>query len=164
MLTTEWTAAPCPLVPRNKRAIPYTSSTLFPSLRLGFILAPPGLVDIFRTVMSKFLQGVPTFSQAVVAEFIDEGHFASHIRRMRRIYAERHEALCDAAGARLGGLLDIVRTESGALISGRGKRSADGGKTWQEIKPFPDIFTQGWRHQMIALKNNCKPWMRELKR
>jgi len=77
------------------------------------VLAPPGLVEIFRTVMSKFLQGVPTFSQAVVAEFIDEGHFASHIRRMRRIYAERHEALCEAATKKLRGLLDIVPTESG---------------------------------------------------
>ena len=89
------------------------SKSLFPSLRLGFILAPPGLIDIFRTVMSKFLQGVPSFSQAVVAEFIDEGHFASHIRRMRKIYAERHDALCDAAKKTLDGLLDVVRTDSG---------------------------------------------------
>ena len=49
--------------------------------------------------MSKFLHGVPSFVQAVVAEFIDEGHFASHLRRMRRIYAERHEALCDGGAA-----------------------------------------------------------------
>ena len=89
------------------------SKSLFPSLRLGFILAPPGLVDILRTVMSKFLQGVPSFSQAVVAEFIDEGHFASHIRRMRKIYAERHDALCDAANRKLDGLLDVVRSDSG---------------------------------------------------
>lgn len=51
------------------------------------------------------------------------------------------------------GLVPIVRTAAGTLVSGRGKRSADGGKTWQEIKPFPDVFTQGWRHEMIALKN-----------
>lgn len=51
------------------------------------------------------------------------------------------------------GLVPIVRTTAGTLVSGRGKRSTDGGKTWQEIKPFPDVFTQGWRHEMIALKN-----------
>ena len=104
------------------------SKSLFPALRLGFILAPPGLVEIFRTVMSKFLQGVPTFSQAVVAEFIDEGHFASHIRRMRRIYAERHDALCEAAKKKLAGLLDIVPAESGLHTIGhlpRGLREAD---------------------------------------
>jgi hypothetical protein len=51
------------------------------------------------------------------------------------------------------GLVPIVRTAAGTLVSGKGQRSTDGGKTWQEIKPFPDVFTQGWRHEMIALKN-----------
>ncbi len=51
------------------------------------------------------------------------------------------------------GPVPIVRTADGALINGNGKRSTDRGKTWQEIKPFPDIFSQGWRHEMIALKN-----------
>jgi hypothetical protein len=51
------------------------------------------------------------------------------------------------------GLVPIVRTPAGTLISGKGRRSADGGKTWQTIQPFPDIFTQGWRHEMIGLKN-----------
>ena len=52
--------------------------------------------------MSKLLHGVPSCAQAVVAEFIDEGHFASHLRRMRRIYAERHEALCARRAATPG--------------------------------------------------------------
>jgi hypothetical protein len=51
------------------------------------------------------------------------------------------------------GLVPIVRTAGATLVSGRGKRSTDGGKTWHEMKPFPDVFTQGWRHEMIALKN-----------
>lgn len=68
------------------------------------------------------------------------------------------------------GLVPIVRTAKGSLVSGSGLpaatssaqrsadegsglRSTDGGKTWQEIKPFPDVSTQGWRHEMIALKN-----------
>lgn len=51
------------------------------------------------------------------------------------------------------GLTPIVRTAKGTLVSGKGLRSTDGGKTWQEVKPFPDVSTQGWRQQMIALKN-----------
>lgn len=51
------------------------------------------------------------------------------------------------------GLVPIVRTADGTLVSGKGKRSTNGGKTWQEMKPFPDVSTQGWRHEMIALKN-----------
>lgn len=51
------------------------------------------------------------------------------------------------------GLTPIVRTAKGTLISGQGLRSTDGGQTWEEIKPFPDVSSQGWRQQMIALKN-----------
>jgi GntR family transcriptional regulator / MocR family aminotransferase len=89
------------------------SKSLFPSLRLGYLLAPPALVDTLRSIMSKLLHGVPSYVQAMVAEFIDEGHFASHLRRMRRIYAERHDVLCNSAQRRLAGLLDVVPSPSG---------------------------------------------------
>lgn len=51
------------------------------------------------------------------------------------------------------GLVPIVKTPRGTLVSGKGLRSTDGGKTWQAIKPFPDVSTQGWRHEMSALRN-----------
>jgi hypothetical protein len=51
------------------------------------------------------------------------------------------------------GLVPIVRTAAGTYISGKGLRSTDAGKTWQPIKPFPDVSSQGWRHEMLALKN-----------
>jgi len=51
------------------------------------------------------------------------------------------------------GLAPLVRTAKGTLVSGVGLRSTDAGKTWQQIKPFPDVSSQGWRHQMVALKN-----------
>jgi GntR family transcriptional regulator/MocR family aminotransferase len=89
------------------------SKSLFPALRLGFMLVPPSLVDIVAKVSAAFVQGVPSSLQAVVAEFIEEGHFATHIRRMRRIYEERHAALYETARRELGGLLDIVPAESG---------------------------------------------------
>ena len=89
------------------------SKSLFPSLRLGYLLAPPALVDTFRTIMGKYLQGVPSHTQGVVAEFIDEGHFSAHVRRMRQVYLERHEALLAAAGRHLAGLLDVLPTHSG---------------------------------------------------
>jgi hypothetical protein len=51
------------------------------------------------------------------------------------------------------GLVPMARTAKGSLVSGKGLRSTDGGKTWHAVKPFPDVHSQGWRHQMIALKN-----------
>jgi GntR family transcriptional regulator/MocR family aminotransferase len=95
------------------------SKTLFPALRLGFFLAPEPLVGVFNRVSEALLQGVPTSNQAVVADFMQEGHFATHIRRMRKIYAERHQVLCDAASEHLSGLLDIVPTDTGLHTIGR---------------------------------------------
>ncbi len=89
------------------------SKSLFPALRLGFMLVPPSLVETFNRVSTSFVQGVPTGVQATVAEFIEEGFFATHVRRMRRIYQERHAALCDAAKRQLTGLLDVMPAESG---------------------------------------------------
>jgi len=101
------------------------SKSLFPSLRLGYLLAPPALVETFNIITSKLLHGVPTGTQAVVADFINDGHFGAHLRRMRRIYAERHEALCQAARRKLAGALDIVPSQSGLHTIGwlRGGRA-----------------------------------------
>lgn len=89
------------------------SKSLFPALRLGFLVAPPTLVDTFNRIAGATLQGAPTNQQAVVASFIEEGHFATHIRRMRKLYSERQEVLLDAAHEHLSGALDVVRSESG---------------------------------------------------
>ena len=51
------------------------------------------------------------------------------------------------------GLVPIIKTVKNTLVSGKGLRSTDEGKTWVEIKPFPDVSSQGWRHQMISLDN-----------
>jgi hypothetical protein len=51
------------------------------------------------------------------------------------------------------GLVPIVRTPMGTLVSGAGLRSTDGGKTWEKVTPFPKIAPDGWRHEMIALDN-----------
>ena len=94
------------------------SKSLFPALRLGFLVAPPGLAEVFDRIAGATLQGAPSNQQAVVASFIEEGHFASHIRRMRKLYSERQEVLLDCAGRQLGGLLDVKRSESGIQTVG----------------------------------------------
>lgn len=89
------------------------SKTLFPALRLGYVLSPPLLVATFERFMEAFFPGVPSNPQAVVADFMDEGHFSTHIRRMRKLYAERHDALQTAALRQLSGLIEIARTDTG---------------------------------------------------
>ena len=94
------------------------SKSLFPALRLGYVVAPPKLVDIFQRIVGATVQGAPTHLQWVVARFIQEGHFAAHIRRMRKIYAERKDALLDAADQHLADLLTVWPTSTGFQTTG----------------------------------------------
>lgn len=88
------------------------SKSLFPALRLGFALVPEALVESFERVCETWLAGVPTVTQAIVAEFMDEGMFATHIRTMRQLYKERHDTLMEEA-KRLAGQIDLQPTSSG---------------------------------------------------
>ena len=72
------------------------SKVMFPSLRLGYVIVPPQLVDAFHRAKAVFDRHSPTVEQAVLAEFIAEGHMARHVRRMRVLYMERQNALLEA--------------------------------------------------------------------
>ncbi|WP_263358892.1 MocR-like pyridoxine biosynthesis transcription factor PdxR [Acidicapsa ligni] len=97
---------------------------LFNALRLGFMVLPERLVDAFRSARSIIDLHPPTLDQAILAEFITEGHFGHHLRRMRQIYAERIDVLKTAADEHLNGLLDVVHT-------GAGIRTLGWLKTWK---------------------------------
>jgi GntR family transcriptional regulator / MocR family aminotransferase len=73
------------------------SKVLFPALRLGFLILPLELVDAFKTVRSLVDMHPPVLDQAVIADFIGEGHMALHLRRMRKRYAERRASLLETA-------------------------------------------------------------------
>jgi GntR family transcriptional regulator/MocR family aminotransferase len=94
------------------------SKSLFPALRIAFMVASGPLAQVFDRIAGATLQGASTMAQAVVASFIEEGHFASHIRRMRKTYMERHEVLIDAATKRLAGAIEIKPTDSGIQTVG----------------------------------------------
>ncbi|NOT05372.1 MAG: PLP-dependent aminotransferase family protein [Anaerolineales bacterium] len=72
------------------------SKVLFPSLRIGYLILPPPLVDSFLTVRRHLDMHAPVLEQAALADFIAEGHFARHLRRMRILYAERRATLLKA--------------------------------------------------------------------
>src|SRR6185295_16271833 len=72
------------------------SKTLFPSLRLGFLIVPKALVAALVAARTVADQSPPVLDQLTLADFIAEGHFARHLRRMRQTYRERLEALAEA--------------------------------------------------------------------
>jgi GntR family transcriptional regulator / MocR family aminotransferase len=77
------------------------SKTLAPAVRLGYVIVPPHLAGAFRVARASSSLGVSLHLQATVADFIDRGHFARHIRRLNAIYERRREILVATLGPRL---------------------------------------------------------------
>ncbi len=102
------------------------SKVLFPSLRLGYLVLPSDLVDRFAAAISVTSRYAPVLEQAVLCDFITEGHFGRHLRRMREVYAERLSVLLDAARERLPGLLEISPVEAGLQTVGWLGRGIEG--------------------------------------
>jgi GntR family transcriptional regulator/MocR family aminotransferase len=94
------------------------SKVLFPSLRLGYLVVPSDLVERIAAVKSLSTRHAPVLEQAILCDFMVEGHFMRHLRRMREVYAERVSVLLDYGRERLGGLLDISPVEAGLQTVG----------------------------------------------
>jgi GntR family transcriptional regulator/MocR family aminotransferase len=95
------------------------SKILFPSLRLGYMVVPADLVAAFKNARAILSRFSPSLEQAVLTDFITEGHFARHIRRMRALYQERQQCLIEAARRELGGALELEPNEAGMHLVGR---------------------------------------------
>ncbi|MEO5797410.1 MAG: PLP-dependent aminotransferase family protein [Rhodoferax sp.] len=78
------------------------SKTMFPSLRLGFLVLPEALLAPTRTPLQEMLRGGHRFEQLAMAEFIESGQFSRHLGRMRRLYRDRQQALREALTRHLG--------------------------------------------------------------
>jgi len=95
------------------------SKVLFPGLRLGYVVLPPDLVDAFTAARLFADAQSPVLEQAVAAEFIAEGHFSRHVRRMRALYADRQAELTRVLHQRLAGVLRATAAEGGMhLVAG----------------------------------------------
>lgn len=102
-------------IARNRRVI-YVgtfSKSMFPSLRLGYFVIPDTLVERLDQSVSSYLPAVPLLIQAAAAEFIEKGHFATHIRKAKKAYLERYQALASAVKQHLYEYLDLIPTETG---------------------------------------------------
>ena len=92
------------------------SKTLFPALRLGYLIVPRSLVERFRYAASLRDAGLPALPQGVVAQFMTDGHFARHVRRMRLLYSERRAALVDALNTTFQDRLHTPLQAGGMLL------------------------------------------------
>ena len=93
------------------------SKVLFPSLRVGYIVIPADLVEHFLSIRQALDVSPAHMPQAVLADFINEGHFSRHIRRMRLAYAERRETLVDSIRKEFGSLLQLRGAQAGLHLT-----------------------------------------------
>lgn len=93
------------------------SKVLFPSLRLGYVVIPADLVDAFLAVRQAMDLGSPSFYQKVLVDFIGEGHFGRHIRRMRVLYDVRRDVLAASVSKELGSMVEVVGSEAGTHLT-----------------------------------------------
>ena len=94
------------------------SKTMFPSLRVGYVVLPEPLIDFFVGFRYRADLRNSSFDQAVLCDFIAEGHLARHLRRMRNLYAERLATLMDGAKQHLHGMLEISDVMAGLYTIG----------------------------------------------
>ncbi|MEX3923498.1 PLP-dependent aminotransferase family protein [Paraburkholderia sp. BR10936] len=90
--------------------------TLFPGLRVGYLVAPEALAESFATASAELYREGQLLQQAVLAEFIAEGHFTSHIRKMRALYGQRRQVLLDAVARRYGDALPAMGGDAGLHV------------------------------------------------
>ncbi|MGE3075743.1 MAG: PLP-dependent aminotransferase family protein [Dehalococcoidia bacterium] len=103
------------------------SKVLLPALRLGYMVAPPSLQPAITGAKWLTDRHVALLYQAVLALFIDEGHFERHLRRMRKVYESRRTTMLAAFAEHFGDRATITGTESGmhVLVNIQGVTDAD---------------------------------------
>jgi GntR family transcriptional regulator/MocR family aminotransferase len=92
------------------------SKIMFPSLRIGYVIAPASLVLRFRRAKWLADRHTPVPEQAALADFISEGHLERHVRRMRRIYGERRNALVESLQRHFGDRVTVYGDAAGMHV------------------------------------------------
>ena len=89
------------------------NKALFPGLRIGYAVVPHALLAAFVGARYLIDRQPATLQQAVVSEFMAQGHFAAHIRRMRQLYREQRDALAETLTRRAAGRLEVALPDQG---------------------------------------------------
>jgi GntR family transcriptional regulator / MocR family aminotransferase len=101
------------------------SKVLFPALRMGYLVLPKDLVPTFRVVRDAVDIFPPVLYQRALTDFIRDGGFARHIRKMRALYAVRRERMIDAIRSHFGSAADIASAAAGLHLVVQLPRSID---------------------------------------
>jgi GntR family transcriptional regulator/MocR family aminotransferase len=98
---------------------------MFPALRVGYLVVPADLVSAFSAARDAADVFSATLYQAVLTDFIREGHFARHIRRMRMLYMERRRMLIEEIRSQAAGRFEVIGAEAGMHLAALLPRGSD---------------------------------------
>jgi GntR family transcriptional regulator/MocR family aminotransferase len=102
------------------------SKILFPGLRLAYLVLPnEEMVNKFKKVKAMVDRQSPILDQLLLTKFMKDGHFLRHIRKMRLLYSQRKDILCDLINDELGNYLEIVPTDAGMNLRVKFKNKID---------------------------------------
>jgi GntR family transcriptional regulator/MocR family aminotransferase len=93
------------------------SKTISPALRLGFLVVPPDLAQRFGELAACLAPAPAATIQCAVAAFLQEGHYLRHLRRMKRLYASRREALLRCLREEASGSIQVQATAGMAVVT-----------------------------------------------
>ncbi|WP_237885235.1 MocR-like pyridoxine biosynthesis transcription factor PdxR [Pseudomonas sp. PGPR40] len=92
------------------------SKTLYPGLRMGYMVLPHELIKAFTYARSMMDGHTPQILQLTLARFMEDGHYNAHVRAMRKLYAGRRSIILDAIGKHLDGIVTALRPPGGLQI------------------------------------------------
>ena len=131
---------------------------LFPALRLGFMVLPMELAGRIANALSTTGQFAPLLLQAALADFITEGHMSRHLKRMRRIYAQRRQLFRDIVTERLRDEITLSPAEAGIQVVGYLREGIDDIKVSQaaarraiNVSPLSKYFQNTTATQGLVL-------------
>lgn len=95
------------------------SKVMFPSLSIGYAIVPVSMIDGFQKALELVGRPPSKLDQLVLTDFINDGHFARHLRRMRTIHEQRRTALVESVTDRLGHVMQIIGADAGLHCTAR---------------------------------------------
>jgi GntR family transcriptional regulator/MocR family aminotransferase len=123
-----YSGAPLPALQGLARDVPVVyvgtfSNVMFPGLRIGYIVVPPGLVEPFARAKWHADRHTTLLEQAALADFLHDGHLERHVRRMRRVYKRRRDVLMEALDRYFGEEVEVLGDAAGMHLVVRFKSS-----------------------------------------
>ncbi|SDH23616.1 GntR family transcriptional regulator / MocR family aminotransferase [Vibrio xiamenensis] len=114
------------------------SKTLFNGLRLGYMVVPESLIEPCLALKNILSGDSPTHTQAALSDFIVEGEFLRHVRKMRRLYKHKHQAMLAAIKHEFGDDIDVISQAAGLHITLKWQQGIDE-RTWVELAAKQNI-------------------------